>query len=60
MDNPIPSIALVIAYLAWVLVIGPIYMRDRKPMKLRNTLILYNAGQVLLSGYMFYEVSGLG
>lgn len=57
MDNPLPTFALVITYLAWVLVIGPIYMRDRKPMQLRNTLILYNAGQVLLSGYMFYEVS---
>lgn len=56
MDNPLPTFALVIAYLAWVLVIGPIYMRDRKPMQLRNTLILYNAGQVLLSAYMFYEV----
>lgn len=55
MDNPIPSFAMVIAYLAWVLVVGPIYMRDRKPMQLRNTLIIYNAGQVLLSGYMFYE-----
>lgn len=57
MDNPLPSFGLVIAYLAWVLVIGPIYMRDRKPMQLRNTLILYNAGQVMLSAYMFYEVS---
>lgn len=57
MDNPLPTFGMVIAYLAWVLVIGPIYMRDRKPMQLRNTLILYNAGQVLLSAYMFYEVS---
>lgn len=56
MDNPIPTFALVVTYLAWVLVIGPIYMRDKKPMQLKNTLILYNAGQVLLSGYMFYEV----
>lgn len=57
MDTPIPTVAMVIAYLAWVLVLGPLYMRDRKPANLRNTLVLYNAGQVLLSGYMFYEVS---
>lgn len=56
METPIPTIILVIGYLAWVLVLGPIYMRDRKPVNLRNTLICYNAGQVLLSGYMFYEV----
>lgn len=56
MDNPLPTLGMVITYLAWVLVIGPIYMRDRKPTNLKNTLIAYNAGQVLLSGYMFYEV----
>ena len=39
------------------MIIGPIYMRDRKPMQIRNTIIYYNAGQVLLSAYMFYEVS---
>uniref|UniRef100_A0A336LM25 Elongation of very long chain fatty acids protein n=1 Tax=Culicoides sonorensis TaxID=179676 RepID=A0A336LM25_CULSO len=55
MDNPIPTISLVLAYLAWVLVLGPMYMRDRKPVNLKNTLIAYNAGQVLLSGYMFNE-----
>lgn len=46
---------MVLTYLAWVMVVGPIYMRDRKPFQLRNTLIYYNAAQVLLSGYMFYE-----
>lgn len=56
MDNPLATFGMVITYLAWVLIIGPIYMRDRKPMNLRNTLIAYNAGQVLLSAYMFYEV----
>lgn len=60
MDTPIPTVAMVIAYLAWVLIVGPIYMADRKPIDLKNTLILYNAGQVLLSAYMFYEVSVVG
>jgi len=55
MDTPIPTVGMIIAYLAWVLVLGPIYMRDKKPIDLKNTLILYNAGQVLLSSYMFYE-----
>lgn len=57
MDNPIPTLAMVVAYLAYVMVIGPIYMRDRKPFQLKNTLIYYNAFQVILSAYMFYEVS---
>lgn len=57
MDTPIPTFALVIAYLAWVLVIGPLFMRDRKPYNLKDTLIYYNAFQVALSAYMCYEVS---
>ncbi|XP_055848572.1 elongation of very long chain fatty acids protein AAEL008004 isoform X2 [Episyrphus balteatus] len=55
MDNPLPTFGLVGLYLSWVLVVGPMFMRDRKPFQLRQTLIVYNAFQVLLSGYMFYE-----
>jgi hypothetical protein len=57
MDTPIPTAACILLYLSWVVVIGPYYMRDRKPFNLKNTLIYYNAFQVLLSAYMFYEVS---
>jgi elongation of very long chain fatty acids protein 7 len=56
MDTPIPTAAFILAYLSWVVVIGPLFMRDRKPFGLKNTLIYYNAFQVLLSAYMFYEV----
>ncbi|XP_062555234.1 elongation of very long chain fatty acids protein 7-like [Armigeres subalbatus] len=55
MDNPLPTFGMVVAYLAWVLVIGPTYMRDRKPMQLTRTLFYYNLFQVMLSAYMFYE-----
>lgn len=57
MNNPLPTLMLVAAYLSWVLVIGPLYMRDRKPMNINRTIIVYNAFQVSLSAYMFYEVS---
>lgn len=56
MDNPLPTIGMVGTYLAWVLVVGPTYMRDRKPLQLTKTLFYYNLFQVLLSAYMFYEV----
>lgn len=55
MDNPLATISIILTYLTFVLVAGPYYMRDRKPMKLKNTLIYYNAFQVALSAYMFYE-----
>lgn len=57
MNNPLPTLGMIATYLAWVLIIGPIYMRDRKPMDIKNIIISYNAFQVLLSSYMFYEVS---
>lgn len=57
MEHPLFTFGLVAIYLSWVLVLGPLFMRDRKPFQLRRTLVIYNAFQVLLSGYMFYEVS---
>lgn len=57
MNNPLPTIGMSVTYLTWVLIIGPIYMRDRKPMDIKNIIIIYNAFQVLLSAYMFFEVS---
>lgn len=55
MADPLPTLGLITCYLLWVLLIGPMYMRDRKPMDLRRVIIFYNLFQVLLSGYMFYE-----
>lgn len=57
MDNPLPTIGLVLTYLSCVLVIGPLWMRDRKPFNINSILVIYNAFQVTLSAYMFYEVS---
>ncbi|XP_077285173.1 very long chain fatty acid elongase AAEL008004 [Arctopsyche grandis] len=54
-ETPIPTAAVVLAYLAAVTIIIPQYMANRKPFRLKNTLIIYNAFQVLLSSYMFYE-----
>lgn len=48
---------VVILYVYFVKYLGPRLMRDRKPVELRNVMIAYNAFQVLLSGYNFYEVS---
>ncbi|EDX13947.1 elongation of very long chain fatty acids protein 7 [Drosophila simulans] len=55
MEHPMFTFGMVAVYLSWVLVIGPLFMRDRKPFQLRRTLVVYNAFQVALSGYMFYE-----
>ncbi|KAJ0180128.1 hypothetical protein K1T71_004719 [Dendrolimus kikuchii] len=54
-DNPIPTWIMVHLYLAFVMVIGPLWMANKKPYKLQNALVFYNLFQVCLSSYMFYE-----
>ncbi|GFV73063.1 elongation of very long chain fatty acids protein 4 [Trichonephila clavipes] len=49
------AIPIIIAYLAFVLWIGPAYMKSRKAYTLRKTLIFYNFLQAFLSGYVCYE-----
>lgn len=57
MQSPIPTVALVLTYLYVILWLGPRLMANRKPFKLKEVLFVYNGAQVLLSLYMFYEVS---
>ncbi|XP_065505968.1 very long chain fatty acid elongase 7-like isoform X2 [Caloenas nicobarica] len=52
--SPLPVMFLFASYL-FVLVLGPFYMRQRKPLKLRGLLIAYNLAMMTLSSYMFYE-----
>ncbi|GFQ86003.1 elongation of very long chain fatty acids protein 4 [Trichonephila clavata] len=56
-EVPVP---IIIAYLLFVLWIGPAYMKSRKPYNLKVLLILYNFLQTIFNGYVFYEgFSGL-
>ncbi|XP_050303364.1 elongation of very long chain fatty acids protein 7-like isoform X2 [Anthonomus grandis grandis] len=54
-ETPIPTVVIVLMYLYIVLWLGPRIMANRKPFKLKEVLIVYNAAQVLFSLYMFYE-----
>lgn len=54
-NAPGPLFMILGAYLYFCLYAGPRYMRDRKPFDLKNTLLVYNAVQVLLSWVLFYE-----
>lgn len=57
MSSPVPTIAMVLVYLYFVLVLGPRAMQNRKPFKLRTVLVIYNGAQVLFSCFMLWEVS---
>ncbi|RUS88561.1 hypothetical protein EGW08_003661, partial [Elysia chlorotica] len=54
MQTPWPSFLICSAYFIFVW-FSPTLMRDRKPMELRQVLIVYNLAMVALSSYTFYE-----
>ncbi|KAK4875914.1 hypothetical protein RN001_012336 [Aquatica leii] len=54
-EHPWPGIAILAFYLYFVLNLGPRLMKDRKPFELKNTLIIYNFLQVVVSTYLFCE-----
>lgn len=56
MDSPLPTVALVVAYLYVVMFLGPRMMANRKPFKLNEILVIYNAIQVIFSLLMLWEV----
>lgn len=55
LSSPLPALTLLIAYLYFSLSWGPKQMEQRKPLKLRNILVVYNFFQVLLSLWLFIE-----
>ncbi|CAI6344551.1 unnamed protein product [Macrosiphum euphorbiae] len=55
MDSPFPTLIMVITYLYIVTYLGPKVMANRKPFKLNNILVWYNAGQVIFSLVMLWE-----
>jgi len=57
MSSPAPVVGVVLVYLAFVLKIGPEYMKNRKPMDLKRIMVFYNAFQVLYSIWMCRTVS---
>lgn len=56
MSDPIPMMSLLAFYNYFAQKLGPALMANRKPFRLRRTLIAYNLVQVLLSCYLFYQV----
>ncbi|XP_020671317.3 very long chain fatty acid elongase 4 isoform X2 [Pogona vitticeps] len=52
--SPVPVILIFILYLI-IVAVGPRIMQQRKPVRLKGFLVIYNLSVVLLSVYMFYE-----
>ncbi|XP_063531938.1 very long chain fatty acid elongase 7-like [Cydia strobilella] len=60
MSGPGPLLTILATYVYFCTSVGPRYMRDRKPYDLKNTIVVYNVSQVLMSIFLVYEglVSG--
>ncbi|EZA48152.1 hypothetical protein DMN91_007894 [Ooceraea biroi] len=54
-SGPGPTLMIIMTYVYFSVSAGPRYMKDKKPYDLKNTLIIYNFIQVLLSIYLFHE-----
>lgn len=50
-----PTLAILLTYIYFCTSIGPRFMKHRKPYDLKNTLIIYNFIQVLMSLYLVHE-----
>uniref|UniRef100_H2YG80 Elongation of very long chain fatty acids protein n=1 Tax=Ciona savignyi TaxID=51511 RepID=H2YG80_CIOSA len=55
-ESPLPTIAIVACYLAFVVYIGPKFMRKRKAMDFGLFLPAYNFALVALNYYILHEV----
>lgn len=53
MGSPLYVIGISLIYPFVAKVLGPWFMRDRKPFQLQNTLIIYNFVQILFSTWIF-------
>ncbi|KAK9500529.1 hypothetical protein O3M35_001780 [Rhynocoris fuscipes] len=60
MSGPFPTIAICLSFVFIVKVLGPKLMENRKPFELKNTLIVYNAIQVIISAWIFKELIHAG
>ncbi|KAJ0180136.1 hypothetical protein K1T71_004727 [Dendrolimus kikuchii] len=55
MDGPGPILTIVAAYLYFCSYAGPIYMKDRKPYRLKNVMMWYNLFQIAMSVFLTYR-----
>lgn len=56
MSSPFPMLAIVGAYLYFVLKLGPKMMESRKPFKLDKVIIVFNILQILACSFLVIQV----
>ncbi|CAG0900249.1 unnamed protein product [Cyprideis torosa] len=56
MSSPIPTLSICLAYVIIVKLIGPKFMKHRKPYNLRLILVVYNFAQMVFSIWLFRKI----
>ncbi|XP_076352644.1 uncharacterized protein LOC143248093 [Tachypleus tridentatus] len=59
LGSPFPMLTIIASYVYIVKVLGPMWMKNRKPFQIENVIIMYNVAQVILSGFFFFYGGGL-
>ncbi|XP_013784582.2 elongation of very long chain fatty acids protein AAEL008004-like [Limulus polyphemus] len=54
LGSPFPMLTIIASYVYFVKVLGPVWMKNRKPFQIENIIIAYNVVQVILSGFFFF------
>ncbi|KAI4460630.1 fatty acid acyl transferase-related [Holotrichia oblita] len=60
MSSPFYTLGICISYVIIVKYIGPKFMENRKPLQLKNVLIVYNFLQVVFSTWLFLGIGTAG
>ncbi|XP_050440918.1 elongation of very long chain fatty acids protein AAEL008004-like [Adelges cooleyi] len=56
MSSPWPITLILLIYLAFILKIGPEFMKNREPFSIKNVMLLYNLMQTIFNGYLLAYV----
>lgn len=57
LSSPLPVLIATTAYILFVCVVGPIWMRSREAFQLKSVIRFYNLFEVFLAGYLLYNVN---
>lgn len=60
MQSPFPGMAMIVAYVYFVKVAGPQFMKKRRPFELRSLMAFYNFALVLINLYVFWGIGWYG
>lgn len=56
LSSPVPVFSATVAYILFVTIIGPLWMRSREPFNLKSTIRFYNLIEVFLAAYLMYNL----